>query len=139
MVAGVKVASQTPAVRSGQRIIFLTLDDGSGLADITVFERVQPWCAKTIFHGLVLAVWGRLRRTGIRGASVVAERVWDLTALAQARREDHLTEALAEGGPSEEAEAVTPNGFGAFVPPPHGIAARPIPKVWHASGGSAGR
>ncbi|HEX9235817.1 MAG TPA: DNA polymerase III subunit alpha, partial [Actinomycetota bacterium] len=29
MVAGVKVASQTPAVRSGQRIIFLTLDDGT--------------------------------------------------------------------------------------------------------------
>ena len=28
MVAGVKVASQTPAMRSGQRIIFLTLDDG---------------------------------------------------------------------------------------------------------------
>src|SRR6266508_4955434 len=30
MVAGVKVASQTPAVRSGQRIIFLTLDDATG-------------------------------------------------------------------------------------------------------------
>ena len=114
------------------------MGDG-GLADITVFERVQPWCAKTIFHGLVLAVWGRLRRTGIRGASVVAERVWDLTALAQARREDRLTEALAEGGPSEEAEAAMATGFGAFVSPPHGIAARPIPKVWHASGGSAGR
>ena len=29
MIAGVKVASQTPAVRSGQRIIFVTLDDGT--------------------------------------------------------------------------------------------------------------
>src|SRR5207247_9899722 len=66
MVAGVKVASQTPAVRSGQRIIFLTLDDGTGLADVTVFERVQPWCAKTIFHGSVLGVWARLRRTVVR-------------------------------------------------------------------------
>src|SRR6266545_4677135 len=97
MVAGVKVASQTPAVRSGQRIIFLTLDDGTGLADVTVFERVQPWCAKPIFHGFLLAVWGRLRRTGVRGASLVAERVWDLTVLATARREGRLHDALAEG------------------------------------------
>jgi DNA polymerase III alpha subunit len=38
MVAGVKVASQTPAIRSGQRIIFLTLDDATGPVDVTVFE-----------------------------------------------------------------------------------------------------
>jgi error-prone DNA polymerase len=120
MVAGVKVASQTPAVRSGQRIIFLTLDDGTGLADVTVFERVQPWCARTVFHGFVLVVWGRLRRSGVRGASIVAERVWDLTVLSRARREGRLAEALAAGAPSV---------------PPQG----PARKLWHASGGSAGR
>jgi error-prone DNA polymerase len=120
MVAGVKVASQTPAVRSGQRIIFLTLDDGTGLSDVTVFERVQPWCAKTIFHGFLLAVWGRLRRTGARGASVVVERVWDLADLNRARHDGRLAEALAAspGPPPEES---------------------PIRKIWHASGGSAGR
>jgi error-prone DNA polymerase len=122
MVAGVKVASQTPAVRSGQRIIFLTLDDGTGLADVTVFERVQPWCAKTIFHGFVLVVWGRLRRTGVKGVSVIAERVWDLAALSAARNEGRLAEALADA----------PAG----VPEP---AASPAKKLWHASGGSAGR
>jgi error-prone DNA polymerase len=137
MVAGVKVASQTPAVRSGQRIIFLTLDDGTGLADVTVFERVQPWCAKPIFHGFVLVIWGRLRRTGVRGASLVAERVWDLTVLSAARREGRLDEVLAEGGPAPGDR--TAAGGGAFVPPPHGIAAVPARKVWHASGGSAGR
>jgi error-prone DNA polymerase len=123
MVAGVKVASQTPAVRSGQRIIFLTLDDGTGLADVTVFERVQPWCAKTVFHGFVLAVWGRLRRTGVRGASIIAEQVWDVAALSTARREGRLTEAF-----------VGPAG-------PGGSDRHPAPtrKVWHASGGSAGR
>jgi error-prone DNA polymerase len=122
MVAGVKVASQTPAVRSGQRIIFLTLDDGTGLSDVTVFERVQPWCAKTIFHGFLLAVWGRLRRTGARGASVVVERAWDLAELNRARLDGRLAEALAASpGP----------------PPEEG--ARPIRKLWHASGGSAGR
>jgi error-prone DNA polymerase len=123
MVAGVKVASQTPAVRSGQRIIFLTLDDGTGLSDVTLFERVQPWCATTVFHGTLLVVWGRLRRTGARGASVVVERVWDLTELNRARREDRLAEALAAapGPPAEE------------------TGRRPLRKIWHASGGSAGR
>jgi error-prone DNA polymerase len=84
MVAGVKVSSQTPQVRSNQRIIFLTLDDATGPVDVTVFERIQPKCAKTIFHGFVLAVWGRLRRTGVRGVSIIAEDVWDLTEIQRA-------------------------------------------------------
>jgi error-prone DNA polymerase len=40
MVAGVKIASQTPAVRSGQRIIFVSLDDATGPIEVTVFESV---------------------------------------------------------------------------------------------------
>src|SRR5207244_1710384 len=119
MIAGIKIASQTPAVRSGQRIIFLTLDDGTGLVDVTVFERVQPWCAKTIFHGFVLAVWGRLRRTGVRGVSIIAEHVWDIAALSNARKEGRLPEAMA----------------GAAGP---GSTPAPVRKLWHASGGSAG-
>jgi error-prone DNA polymerase len=118
MVAGVKVASQTPAVRSGQRIIFLTLDDGTGLVDVTVFERVQPWCARPVFHGFLLAVWGRLRRTGVRGVSVVAERAWDLAELSRARREGRLPEALAGAA---------------------GESGGPARKLWHSSAGSAGR
>ena len=116
MVAGVKVASQTPAVRSGQRIIFLTLDDATGPVDVTVFERAQPRCAKTVFHSFVLAVWGRLRRTGVRGVSIVAEEVWDVAALDRARRRGELDRALS-------------------APPGPGLPPR---KLWHASGGSAG-
>jgi error-prone DNA polymerase len=117
MVAGVKVASQTPAIRSGQRIIFLTLDDATGPLDVTVFESVQPKVAKTVFHSFVLAVRGKLRRTGVRGVSIIAEDVWDLVALHRARREGRLEEALAAHGPSTG-------------PSPR--------KLWHASGGSAG-
>jgi len=119
MVAGVKVASQTPAIRSGQRIIFLTLDDATGPVDVTVFESVQPKVAKTVFHSFVLAVVGTVRRTGRKGVSVVAEDVWDLTALLHARREGRLEDALAHEGPAP----------GANVPR----------KLWHSSGGSAGR
>ncbi len=123
MVAGIKVASQTPAIRSGQRIIFLTLDDGTGLSDVTVFERVQPWCAQTIFHGFLLAVWGRLRRTGVKGVSIIAEQAWDLATLGVARREGRLAEALRAGA-----------GAGPNVT--HAVETR---KLWHASPGSAGR
>jgi error-prone DNA polymerase len=90
IVAGVKVSSQTPAVRSGQRIIFLTLDDATGPVDVTVFERVQDRVARTIFHSHLLAIRGRLRRTGVRGASIIAEEVWDLAVLDEARRTGDL-------------------------------------------------
>ena len=119
MVAGVKVASQTPAVRSGQRIIFLTLDDATGPVDVTVFERVQERCARTVFHGFLLAVWGRLRRTGIGGVSVAAEEVWDLQVLDQARRDGSLLQVM-RGARTTVASVGTPR------------------KVWHASGGSSG-
>ena len=90
VIAGVKVASQTPAVRSGQRIIFLTLDDGTGLSDATVFESVQEHCAFTVFHSWLLVVRGTLRRTGRAGISINCERVWDLTALAKEHRDGTL-------------------------------------------------
>jgi error-prone DNA polymerase len=117
MVAGVKVASQTPAVKSGQRIIFLTLDDATGPVDVTVFESVQAKIARTVFHSFVLAVRGTVRRTGRRGVSIIAEDAWELTALQRARRDGTLADALA--GRTVQGQA-----------PPR--------KLWHASGGSAG-
>jgi error-prone DNA polymerase len=116
MVAGVKIATQTPAIRSGQRIIFLSLDDATGPIEITVFEAVQPRVAKTVFHAYAMVVWGQLRRTGVKGVSVVAEEVWDLTALHHARRAGRLREAMAT--------ATVPNALQR--------------RLWHASPGSAG-
>jgi error-prone DNA polymerase len=136
MVAGVKVASQTPAVRSGQRIIFLTLDDATGPIEVTVFERVQERCARTVFHGFLLAVWGRLRRTGVAGVSVAAEEVWDLQALEAARREGRLLEAMREGAEPREASRWVGRVTG--YPAPRGGAGEAPRKVWHSSGGSSG-
>jgi error-prone DNA polymerase len=117
MVAGVKVASQTPAIRSGQRIIFLTLDDATGPIEVVVFESVQPKVAKTVFHSYAMAVWGELRRTGVKGVSIIAEEVWDLTALHRARGEGRLREAMG----TERTEP-----------------ALPARRLWHSSPGSAG-
>jgi error-prone DNA polymerase len=117
MVAGVKVASQTPAIRSGQRIIFLTLDDATGPVEITVFESAQrPQLVKTVFHAYAMAVWGQLRRTGVGGIGIIADEIWDLTALHRARGAGELREALASPADPQ----------------------RPARQLWHASGGSAG-
>jgi error-prone DNA polymerase len=80
LVAGVKVAMQTPPVRSGRRVIFLTLDDGYGCSDATFFENVQESHAPVLYSSSLLLVRGELRRTGPRGISLRATAAWDLVA-----------------------------------------------------------
>jgi error-prone DNA polymerase len=81
LVAGVKVATQTPPIRSGRRVVFLTLDDGTGPADATFFEDVQGPYAATVFHSWLLVVRGELRRTGKHGISLRATGCWELPVL----------------------------------------------------------
>ncbi|MEZ0164067.1 DNA polymerase III subunit alpha [Kineococcus sp. LSe6-4] len=81
LVAGVKVATQTPPVRSGRRVVFLTLDDTTGPLDATFFEDVQGPYAATVFRSWLLLVRGVLRRTGPRGVSLRATGAWELPAL----------------------------------------------------------
>jgi error-prone DNA polymerase len=104
LVAGVKVATQTPPIRSGRRVIFLTLDDATGPVDATFFEDAQGPYAATVFHSWLLVVRGELRRTGRRGVSVRATGCWELPELFA------LWEA--EGMPAvRELMAVVPEGF----------------------------
>ncbi len=84
LVAGVKVATQTPPIRSGRRVVFLTLDDGSGPVDATFFEDAQGPYAATLFHSWLLVVRGELRRTGPKGVSLRATGCWELTAMYEA-------------------------------------------------------
>ena len=95
-VAGAKVATQTPLVKSGQRVIFTSLDDGTGVSDSAFFEAVHDRCAATVFHSWLLVIEGKLVRRGRRGLSVTAERVWDLTALHAAWRAGGLEDALRD-------------------------------------------
>ena len=84
LVAGVKVATQTPPIRSGRRVVFVTLDDGSGCTDSTFFEDAQGPYAATVFHSWLLVIRGVLRRTGPRGVSLRATGAWELPALHEA-------------------------------------------------------
>jgi error-prone DNA polymerase len=79
LVAGVKVALQTPPVRSGKRVMFLTLDDGYGCSDATFFEDMQRSCAETLYNSWLLLVRGEIRRTGPRGVSIRATGAWELS------------------------------------------------------------
>jgi error-prone DNA polymerase len=80
LVAGIKVAMQTPPVRSGKRVIFLTLDDGYGCSDSTFFTDVQSQYANVLYSTSLLLVRGITRRTGARGISIRATGAWDLRA-----------------------------------------------------------
>ncbi|WP_194903011.1 DNA polymerase III subunit alpha [Quadrisphaera sp. INWT6] len=81
LVAGVKVATQTPPIRSGRRVVFLTLDDSTGPVDATFFEDAQGPYASTVFGSWLLVVRGELRRTGPRGVSLRATGAWAVPAL----------------------------------------------------------
>ncbi len=105
LVAGVKVATQTPPIRSGRRVIFLTLDDSTGPVDATFFEDAQGPYAATVFHSWLLVVRGELRRTGRRGVSLRATGCWELPALFDLWRRAGI-EAV------REEMAVLPEGFG---------------------------
>jgi error-prone DNA polymerase len=78
LIAGVKVALQTPPVRSGKRVMFLTIDDGFGCNDITFFEDVQQSCAALLRNSWLFLVRGKVRRTGPRGVSIRATAAWEL-------------------------------------------------------------
>jgi error-prone DNA polymerase len=78
LVAGVKVALQTPPIRSGRRVIFLTLDDGYGCSDSTFFSDVQSSSAALLYSTSLILVRGLTRRTGDRGISIRATEAWGL-------------------------------------------------------------
>lgn len=96
LVAGVKVATQTPPIRSGRRVIFLTLDDATGPVDATFFENVQGPYAATVFGSWLLVVRGELRRTGRRGVSLRATGAWDLGTLSDLWRAEGMDAVHAE-------------------------------------------
>ncbi|RCV55044.1 DNA polymerase III subunit alpha [Marinitenerispora sediminis] len=149
LVAGVKVATQTPAVRSGQRIIFTTLDDATGLVDLTFFESVQDRCAATVFGSWLLAVRGRVRRVGSGLPTINATHAYDLAELARAWREDGsagLRDALTEearrgplagvgGRRIRYANGYELSGYADITP---AGASAPPRRLWHASPGSSG-
>ncbi|MEZ0066789.1 error-prone DNA polymerase [Streptacidiphilus sp. MAP12-20] len=149
LIAGVKVATQTPPVRTGVRVVFATLDDATGPLDFAMFEDAQQHYASTVFHSWLLVVRGVVRRTGPRGVSLTATAAWELTALHELWRTegvDAVRAVLATRPEAEPAPArrvmLHPSGFRmspyADLKPPGVPAAEAPRKLWHTSPGSPG-
>ena len=81
LIAGVRVATQTPPMRSGKRVVFISLDDGHGCSDSTFFDEAQRNCSGVLFNTKLLVIAGKTRRTGIRGVSIEATNAWDIREL----------------------------------------------------------
>src|SRR5690606_18804903 len=103
LVAGAKAATQTPPIRSGKRVIFSTLDDGTGLVDLAFFDDSHDACAHTVFHSWLLLVRGVVQRRGPRSLSIVGSAARNLADLLEVRREEGLEGVAARlagpGGP----------------------------------------
>jgi error-prone DNA polymerase len=83
LVVGAKVALQSPPIRSGKRVLFLTLEDGFGCSDLTFFEDTQQSYAHIIKGNNLILAKGVVRRTGARGVSIRASAAWSLDQLYQ--------------------------------------------------------
>ncbi len=77
-VAGIRVATQTPPMASGKRVVFISLDDGTGCVDLSFFDEAQIASNEVLFTAQLLIAEGRIRRTGPRAVTVQAEGAWDL-------------------------------------------------------------
>ncbi|MEV6296479.1 DNA polymerase III subunit alpha [Streptomyces sp. NPDC051896] len=155
LVAGAKAATQTPPIRSGKRVIFSTLDDGTGLVDLAFFDDSHDACAHTVFHSWLLLVRGVVQRRGPRSLSVVGSAAWNLAELVELRAEGGLDEVAARlAEPVAEGAGGDPTG-GRRIQLPTGYQMHPwadlrpagqeaaqgpaaVRKLWHQSPGSAG-
>ncbi|MER6997306.1 DNA polymerase III subunit alpha [Streptomyces sp. NPDC000410] len=149
LVAGAKAATQTPPVRSGRRVIFTTLDDGTGLVDLAFFDDSHEACAHTVFHSWLLLVRGVVQRRGPRSLSVVGSAAWNLAELIEIRRDgglDAVAQRLSAAPDAATAPATArsirmPTGYemNAWADlRPAGEGAATVRKLWHQSPGSAG-
>ena len=70
-------------MRDGKRVVFVSLDDGSGpVSNIVFFNDAQAAIGAPVFRTHYALIRGRTRRSGARGVSVTGERMWDLLDVA---------------------------------------------------------
>jgi len=78
-IAGSVIRYQTPPTRNGKRVVYIILEDGTGVADVTVFSDVQEKCGKVLFREGWLIVAGKIQRRGPKSLSIIAEKLVPLS------------------------------------------------------------
>jgi error-prone DNA polymerase len=91
-VAGLVLVRQQPASASG--VIFMTLEDEAGVANIVVWRKVFERFRPTVMGATLVEVLGRVQREG-EVIHVVADRLTDLTPLLRKLWDPGLTEPEA--------------------------------------------
>jgi error-prone DNA polymerase len=66
-------------MRGGRRVVFISVDDGTGCVDCTFFHEAQDKAGPLLFGTRLLLIQGLTRRTGPRGMSLQATNAWDLS------------------------------------------------------------
>lgn len=69
-ITGILVIVHTPPTKSKKRVMFITMEDETGLIDVVAFPKAQVGYARDIFTCEVLTVEGRLQRMGKNGLSI---------------------------------------------------------------------
>jgi len=72
-IAGSVIRYQTPPTRNGNRVVYVIMEDGTGVADVTVFGDVQEKCGQVLFREGWLVVEGKIQRRGPKALSIIAE------------------------------------------------------------------
>ncbi|WP_129658942.1 DNA polymerase III subunit alpha [Rothia uropygialis] len=84
-VVGVRVSTMTPPMKNGKRVVFISLDDGTGCVDAAFFDEAQRLSGPDLFGTPMMLIRGITRRTGPRGISLTAEQAWDLTTVVEGK------------------------------------------------------
>ena len=78
----------------GKRVVFASVDDGSGpLANVVFFSDAQDKYGGAVFHTHYMLVRGKTRRSGAKGVSVTGDDIWDLLDVAVKVRDRKRKEA----------------------------------------------
>ena len=116
-LGGLVLRPHRPPTKSGRTVAFFTLEDETGLMDITVFERVYQRCGKAAFTAPMVTVTGRIERRGAPDStpSVTATMV-----------EEHTRAEPARGAPTppDESPSAGRPGSARSAPAPSSAAPR---------------
>ena len=74
-IAGSVIRYQTPPTRTGKRVVYIIMEDGSGVADVTVFSDVQEKCGRVLFRCGWMEVRGNIQRRGPKSLSIIATEI----------------------------------------------------------------
>ncbi|MFC1874165.1 DNA polymerase III subunit alpha [Chloroflexota bacterium] len=79
-LVGSVIRYQTPPTRNGNRVVYVIMEDGTGVADVTVFSDVQEKCGKILFREGWLTVEGKIQRRGQKATSIIAYDLYPLSS-----------------------------------------------------------